>query len=168
MNQTTLPRLESAIQAIRMAFLNGHKWTSGTREVFEMRNSRLKEIAAQLSVDRALGMYLLRTGYVQRVYRGETYRMLEKFQKTPSATIASDILKSRKEYHREWREKNAKAVAEDKKKAMINPGLFPAPVVEIIPVNDRKIRKLSDDVLIKALKSRGYKIMKQVTELREV
>lgn len=168
MKQTTLPKLETAIQAIRTGFLNGHKWTSGSREIFEMRNIRLNEIAAQHSVTRALGMYLLRTGYVQRVYNGQTYRMLEKFQKTPSSTIALHILDSRKEYHREWREKNAKAVAEAKKKAMMNPGLFPTPEVEIIPVNDRKIRKLTDDVLIAALKSRGYKIMKSVTELREV
>ena len=168
MRQTTLPKLESAIQAIRTAFLNGHKWTSGTREVFEIRNIKLNEIATQHGVTRALGMYLVRAGYVQRVYSGETYRMLDNFQKIPVATIAMDIINSIKEYNREWRIKNAKAVAEEKKKAKMNPGLFPAPEVEIIPVNDRKIRKLSDDVLIKALKSRGYKIMKQVTELREV
>lgn len=168
MKQTTLPKLESAIQDIRMGFLDGNKWMSGSREIFEMRNIRLNEIAAEHSVTRALGMYLVRTGYVQRVYGGQTYRMLEKFQKTPSSTIALHILDSRKEYGREWREKNAKAVAEEKKKAKINPGLFPAPEVQIIQVSDRKIRKMSDDVLIAALKSRGYKIMKQITELREV
>lgn len=133
-----------------------------------MRNIRLNEIAVQHGVTRALGMYLVRAGYVQRVYGGKTYRMLDNFQKIPVDAIAIDIINSIKEYNREWRIKNAKAVAEAKKKAKIEPGLFANAAVETIPVSDRKIRKMSDDVLIDALKSRGYKVMKQITELREV
>ena len=166
MKQQTFDKLQAAIAVLRDTFHKGTQIMDGPYPVYQIANQEFNMVPVKCGVTKALAFHLKETGYVKYLPFG-LYRTTPKFA-VSDAGITADVLKHMKEVQANWRKKHAKAVAEAGVKPPNAPQLFPPSKVEIIPVNDRKIRKMSDDALIAALKSRGYKIMKQVTELREV
>lgn len=166
MRQETFDKLQGAIAVLRETFHNGVQVNDNGYPVYQINNKALNLIPVNCGVTKALGFHLKEMGYIKYL-PGGMYRTTPKFA-VSDAGITSDVLSHMRETQLKWQMKQAeKDAAVKKQKASNPPQLFPAPEVEIIPI-DRKAAKMPDEVLIAALKARGYKIMKTVTELREV
>lgn len=166
MRQQTFDKLQAAIGILRDTFYKGTQLMDGGYPIYQISNRTFNVVPVKCGVTKALAFHLKELGYIKYI-PGGMYQTTIRFN-VSDAGITTDVLDHMKQTQAKWhaKQERMRALAEVEKPA--KPELFPTPEVEIIPVNDRKIRKLTDDVLIAALKSHGYKVMKQVTELREV